>query len=500
MVTRLSVAAGLGMLCTAMCFGQLAFSDITLTAGTGGPTAKDELGGHGVMFADVDMDGFADLHITMIFDRPMPDLFFRNRGNNTFTGEGLDRGIADFDGGSHGTCWAGLDNDGDYDLVNGTTWDNPDYPNHNNIFRNNGGGTFTEVSPPCMRQRKEETRGVICFDADRDGDLDIFCVSGWMGSGDNPAERNEIYENEGNFHFTVIKSGPLYDCPAGQGATDTDYDGDVDVIACNRDGDLNVLRNDGGLNHFTKVDPVSIGIRHRAYGGATTGDIDNDGDLDLMLVDARDTGHLYRNTGNGMFSFVRSFLRVDGYMAGLADLDNDSDLDLIFAGDKKVYLNDGSGSFTAGPAVPVSGINDPRAIAFADIDNDGDLDFAVGVKRSRNWLVRNDYAGENNWLKVTLVSPDGQAGAFGAKVKIYPADRSTGRSLLGFREAKSNYGYLGQDDPVLHFGLGRHEAVDIVVVFPDGTKAAAVDVPVNQTVAVEGSSIGHKGTSSVLNP
>jgi len=479
--------------CTAACFGQFSLTDITLQAATGGPTAKDELGGHGVMFADVDKDGLVDLYITMIFDKPMPDLFFRNLGNNTFAGEGLSRRIADFDGGSHGACWADMDNDGDYDLVNGTTWDNPDYPNHNNIFRNNGDGTFKEVTPLCMRQRREETRGVICFDADRDGDLDIFCVAGWRGSGDPKSERNEIYENKGSFSFAALKSGPLHDCPAGQGATDTDYDGDgdIDVIACNRDGDLNILANNGALDRFRKIEPDSIGIRHRAYGGVTTGDIDNDGDLDMILVDAAESGHLYFNNGEGKFTFVRSFSKVDGYMAGLADLDNDTDLDLVFAGDNRIYLNDGSGGFSPGPAVPVSGINDPRAIAFADIDNDGDLDFAVGVKRSRNWLVRNDCTSDNKWLRVKLTSPGGQAGAFGAKVRIYPAGASGKGPLLGFREAKSNYGYLGQDDPVLHFGLGRHRSVDIVVVFLDGSVVTIRAAEANQTVTVKGASAGH---------
>ena len=490
-IKGMSVCSIVFAFCAAACFGRLAFTDITLEAGTGGPTKKDELGGHGVMFADVDEDGLPDLYITMIFDKPMPELFFRNLGNNTFAEEGISRRIADFDGGSHGTCWTDLDNDGDYDLVNGTTWDNPEYPNHNNIFRNDGEGMFTEVTPRCMRQRREETRGVICFDADGDGDLDIFCVAGWKGSGDPKGERNEIYENKGNFNFVALKSGPLYDCPAGQGATDTDYDGDgdVDVIACNREGDLNILRNDGGLDNFTKIDPASIGIRHRAYGGVTTADIDADGDLDMILVDASESGHLYFNNGDGKFSFVRSFSKVDGYMAGLADLDNDTDLDLVFAGDKRIHLNDGSGNFSPGPAVPVSGINDPRAIAFADIDNDGDVDFAVGVKRSRNWLVRNDYTGTNNWLKVKLVSPSGQAGAFGAKVRVYPAGANGNGSSLGFREARSNYGYLGHDDPVLHFGLGRHRSVDVMVIFGDGSTITASNVSANQTIMIDGSRV-----------
>ncbi len=69
--------------------------------------------------ADADKDGLPDLYITMIFDKPMPDLLFRNLGNNTFVDEGVSRHIADFDGGSHGTCWADLDNDGDVDFAVG---------------------------------------------------------------------------------------------------------------------------------------------------------------------------------------------------------------------------------------------------------------------------------------------------------------------------------------------------------------------------------------------
>ncbi|GAG39933.1 unnamed protein product, partial [marine sediment metagenome] len=245
--------------------------------------------------------------------------------------------------------------------------DNPDFPNHNNIFRNDGSGRFTEVTPECMRDRRAETRGVICFDMDNDGDLDIFCVSGWKGSGDPAEERNEVYRNDGDFHFKALTTDRLYSCPAGQGATDTDYDGDgdVDVFACNRDGDLNILRNEGRFNNFTQLAPSLMGVKYRAYSGVTTGDIDNDGDLDMILVDGRDTGHLYHSKGDGTFSFVRSFSAVDGYMAGLADLDNDGDLDIVFAGDDLVYINNGAGNFSQGSPIPVAGINDPRAIAFA---------------------------------------------------------------------------------------------------------------------------------------
>ncbi len=169
-----------------------------------------------------------------------------------------------------------------------------------------------------------------------------------------------------------------------------------------------------------------------------------------------------------------------------ADLDNDGDLDQVFAGDNGTHLNDGSGDFSDGPTVPVTGIDDPRAIAFADIENDGDVDFAVGVKRSRNWLVRNDYSGGNNLLKVELISPAGQAGAFGARICVHPAGARGNKPLLGFREAGSNYGYLGQDDPIFHAGLGRHRFVDVSVTFLDGSVVNVAGVSANEIVFFDG--------------
>lgn len=465
----------------------LSFSDITEFAGTSGPTQSGRTGGHGAMFADVDNDDLADLYITMIFDEPMAELFFHNLGAGRFAEEGRKRGIGDYDGGSHGTCFADLDNDGDFDLLNGATWDRPQYPAINNLYRNDGRGHFTNVTaasgiPP---DRTWPTRAVLAFDMDRDGDLDIFCVTNAYGSDDPPGERNEIYRNDGNMRFTPVNAGDLFTAPCGQGATDTDYDGDgdLDVIAANRTGDVNILRNDGRGN-FTLIAPTSIGIRHRAGDGITTADIDNDGDLDMLLA-SDDVGHLYINRGNGTFEFKRSLADTDGYMGGFADLDQDGDLDLVFAGDNLCYLNDGQGNFTPGPPIPVSGINDPRGIAFADIDNDGDVDFAVGCKRSRNWLIRNNL-NSGHWLKVRLISPQGQAGAFGAKTQVYPAGQMGGK-LVGFRESRSNNGYLGQDDPILHVGLGGCTTVDVAVTFLCGEQVTRRNVRANQTITVNAS-------------
>ena len=271
------------------------------------------------MFADSTEDLRPDLYITMNFNDPVAELFFVNQGAGIFTEAGAVRGVDDFDVGSHGAAWADLDNDGDYDLLNGATGA------PNNIFLNVGSGFFNDVTPPSMGARADPTRALLAFDMDGDGDLDVFGVTGWMGSGDPPAERNEVYRNDGNLQWTAVTSGALYTAPAGQGATDTDFDGDgdVDIIAANRDGDLNILRNDGTGN-FSAVDPDSIGITHDAFSGVTSADIDNDGDLDLLLVGLNGTetvGFLYRNGGQGTFSLVGAFTDIHGYMGGFADLD-----------------------------------------------------------------------------------------------------------------------------------------------------------------------------------
>ena len=346
-----------------------------------------------------------------------------------------------------------------------------------------------------MAARAEATRGMVTFDIDRDGDLDIFAVSGFLGSDDPSGERNELYRNDGSLQFTSITSGAAYAAEAGQGVTDTDYDGDgdIDLIVSNRSGRLIVLRNDGGV--FTQVTAAEIGIDRDAASGITMADIDTDGDQDMLLVDL-DTdgarvGYLFRNDGAGTFTRLREFTGFEGFMGGFADLDNDQDLDLVFAGDDVCYLNDGARGFTPGPAVPITGIEDPRAIAFADIDGDGDLDFAIGAKRSSNWLVRNNVSG-TNWLRVVLISPQGQLGAFGTKVAIYP-DGRVGASMIGMRESRSNNGYLGQDDPTLHFGLGSVSAVTVIATFLDGTIRTLTGVTANQTVTVDGRSTSASG-------
>jgi hypothetical protein len=444
-----------------------------------------------VIFGEVTGDSLPDLYVTMDLEDSLADLFFRNDGLNYFHEEGVLRGVDDMDGGSHGACFADLDNDGDLDLFNGSTSVGPGLgPANNNVYRNDGSGFFTDYTDQlaAMDTTTQYTRAVLAMDMDNDGDLDLFSITGYLGSDDPPEEENEAYRQESPLVFSPVDAGDWRSAPAGQGgvATDFDGDGDVDILAANRTGPVNILRNDG-TGQFSLVPPDAVLDTVLTAGeGITSGDIDGDGDPDLFFVTdgPPSEAHLYRNQGNGSFHHDTTWTDVQGYMVGLADLDNDGDLDLVFSGDTLCYLNDGTGRWSPGPHIPLTGCRDPRSIGFCDIDGDGDLDFAVADKKQRVRVIQNDLVSQCHWLKVRLTSPAGQAGAFGAVVRVRPSGEP-GSCLMGVREAKSGSGYLGQDDPVLHFGLGEVTRVDVEVDFPGGYRVSRLGVPADRTLHVD---------------
>lgn len=455
---------------------DLAFTDITTSSGTGGPA---HFGGHGIQFADIDNSGLPDFYVTMNETSfgDMPDLMYKNTDGAQFTEEASARGIDDFDSGSHGSVFGDFDNDGDFDLYNGSF-------DQNNLYLNNGSGVFTDSTLAAgLPARQWPTRGVAAFDMDLDGDLDIVAINGFLGSGDPSSERNEFYRNDGNAVFTSVDMEPLFSAPSGQGLTDVDYDndGDIDLFTANRNGDVVILRNVSGSG-FELVAPASIGINHIAEDGISFADVNNDGHLDVLLDD-----ELYISDQDGTFTHSASLTGpAIPYMGGFADFDLDGDIDIVFPGANFVYLNDGSGTFAQGPGISLGTVNDPRSVAFADIENDGDVDFFYAQKRSFNILVRNDYSGSNRWLKVSLIRSNGQAGAFGSRVYIYKAgELNDPDELITWREVRSQDGYLSQSDPRISMGVGDNDFVDIKVVFPGGGETTLLNMATTQHLIIQ---------------
>ncbi len=181
--------------------------------------------------------------------------------------------------------FADLDNDGDYDLFSGTTWqfNNLGVGDHDNVFENDGNGFFTDVTAGDILATVRETGGVTAFDWDGDGDLDLFAAGGQAG------EASEAYRNDGGLVFTSWAGGDLTTVLADESiVTDTDYDGDgdIDLLAADKSGTLVILNNNGS-GVFTQVAPASLGLpgpgTFQVQDGITLADVDNDGDLDLLV-------------------------------------------------------------------------------------------------------------------------------------------------------------------------------------------------------------------------
>lgn len=453
-------------------YSQISISNITSTNMIGDAYNNGLYGGHGVMFADADGDGDADMYITMNNSSPMADLFFENQGNGLFIEKAAQRGIDNFDQyGSHGWVWADLDNDGDFDGWNGSYNENIPYRNLNNqpgFFENyfNTSGILNV---------DHGTRGVAAFDLDRDGDLDLF-ANNFYAYG--LMEENECYKNNGNGTFTRIDQGLTF-AKGDQGVCDGDFDndGDIDLILSvfsdpdNPTRCVEIWENNNG--QFTKVQNTGLNLCG-TVDGVTFWDMNNDGWLDVV------SGYkIFINNGNKTFTEISNVPTGMRIMRGIADLNNDGYWDLVSPGLNQVFINNGNLTFTP-VNYPAGTVDDPRTVSFADIDGDGDVDFALGQKNYFNQLYRNNYSGNNKFLFINLKTANNQIGAFGAKVYLYS---ETGDTLLSYRQAKSNQGYLSQDDPKLHFGCGQRAKVKVKVVFLNGNVIQKI-VNTNSTVNI----------------
>lgn len=476
------------------------------TASSGFVSLAD-LGGHGIQVADVDGDGWLDVYVTHIFD-PMqnrPNLLFHNLGQSPprFEERGLEAGVAD-DGfflvtkedgtmeevseESHAAVFADFDNDGDLDLFSAHTWSG-----HHRLYRNEGGLRFVDVSESAgIDVRALGARGVGAADLDGNGFLDVV-VTGWQGFIPN------VYMNLGSLRFERRRlSGDASSEFANQGLSlvDVNQDSRPDVALTSFEyvpgagaGPIAILANESPrfveLTEFAGLEYEQTTSDFRGTNGFSFQDIDNDGDLDVLITGFHGS-KLYRNNGEGRFHLLQRFEGVR-YTGAFGDVDNDGDLDLYLAGDDGIYVNDGDGGMSFEADVGLTGVGeDARSAVFADMDNDGSLDLLVASKQGPNTFFRNDGSGPG-WLKVSLRGPSGERGAVGARVALYEAGRlGDPDGLVGYRVVQSTTGYCSQDPSVLHFGLGAGTSFDVRVEFPDGTVVTQTGLGPGQVVELGG--------------
>ncbi len=450
----------------------------------------------GVAAGDFDGDGHIDVYV--IGGSAGKNLLYRNRGDGTFEEVGEQAGVAIAGIHGAGPSFCDYDGDGDLDLFVGAVGGESPV-----LFRNDGDGTFSDVTAASgVVITRENTFSAAWGDYDGDGDLDLF-LAHWrqfFPGVDLEGADEYLWRNNGDGTFTDV-SGPagltaiyagMEDHTFTPNFTDYDNDGDLDVLVA---GDFNtsrVLRNNGDGT----FSDATTGVFTDENGmGAAIGDYDGDGDLDWFITCIHEpdptrptawgqTGNrLYRNRGDGTFEDATEEAGVRfgfwGWAASFADLDNDGDLDLVHANGwpsfgishsfiedpTRVFLNNGNGRFTdhAG-TVGVSDTSQTRSLVCFDYDNDGDLDLFLAANRQQPHLYRND-GPVGHWLRVVLRGRAPNTQGIGARVFL------TAGGNTAMREIRAGSNFESNNPANAHFGLGGNTTVTRVrVVWPNGTE------------------------------
>jgi hypothetical protein len=425
----------------------------------------------GLAWGDYDNDGDTDLYISTWGGA---NKLYRNDGDGSFTDVTSGTPLGDASNGQ-GVAWGDYDNDGDLDLY---------LANHtgtaNKLFRNEGGGTFTDVTSTAGVGDTGDGRAVNWVDYDCDANIDLYVV--------NRTSANKLFHNQGNGTFADATSGtPLGDTGVGLCAAwgDYDNDGDPDLYLTNN-GTNKLFRNDGS-GTFTDVTawPVNDG----AWGnGIDWGDYDNDGDLDLYLANGGVPNKLFQNDGLGGFTDVTSSTLGDngrwGYGVAWGDYDNDGDLDLYVANagsqPNRLFRNDGGTNFVeVASGTSLADSQNGLCTAWADYDNDGGIDIYF-TNTEPDKLFRNVVCDLGHWIHLDLRGISSNASAIGARVRIVAG------GISQIREVSGGSGFLSQNSLTVEFGLGAATVVDTLEIrWPSGLVEYTVQMDVDQHIVVE---------------
>ena len=447
------------------------YVDVTKVAGIG-----HEGYGQGVAIGDVDNDGDADVYVTNYG----ADVFYRNNGDGTFALEAV--GLSNEAWGTSAT-FGDYDRDGDLDLyvANYVQFDPemvcrgkhsaPDYcnpkvfePATDRLFRNNGDGSFTDVTEPAgIAAMSGRGLGVVCLDLTGDGWADFFVA--------NDGEANQLWVNQtdGTFAEEAILHGLAFNAygqPEGSmGIAVGDVNGDTlpDLFATHLSGETNTLYIASILSVFTDMtEVVGFAGRDLRWTGFGCGflDFDNDADLDIALVNGRvKRGEILGGAAVGKFwNFY-------------------AEPNLLFQNNHQFPTTHFSDVSSRAPDF-TERVEVSRGMAFGDIDRDGDIDMVVSSLDNRLRFFRNDAPPpEHHWLFVQAITQNRDA--LGAQVTL----QTEARKLTGY--VLSGTSYLSSSESIVHFGLGTIDAIQTIEVhWQDGSRERFPGTTANRRVKV----------------
>jgi hypothetical protein len=454
---------------------------------TSGALASDLGGFLGSAWGDYDNDGNVDLFVANCQSQS-PNLLFHNEGNGSFTKITTGDIVTDR-AASYSASWGDYDNDGDLDLFV------TNIGTGNYLYRNDGNG-FARIKEDAIVRDQGRSNSASWGDYDNDGDLDLFVA--------NDSEKNFLYQNNGNGTFTKITSGIIVNDKVASSVVglwaDYDNDGDLDLYVVNGFFAMqeNYLYRNEGHGNFTKITEGAIVTDVEGSTGGCWGDYDNDGFLDLYVTNSVNNApnSLYRNNGNGTFAKVMSGSQVTdlGHSVGCSwvDYDNDGDLDLfvvnVFASKNNLYRNNGNGTFTKiTTGAIVTDANWSFGCSWADYDNDGDQDVIVtngGISQTlSNFVYRNDL-NQSIWIAIQLEGTTVNSAAMGTIVRAKAT--IAGKPVWQMQQVTGQTSFYGQNSLDIEFGLGDADKIDsLVVQWPSGETEIFVDVAPNQKLAVK---------------
>ena len=449
-------------------------------------------------------------------DRPRAPTFVDVTAASGLAGAGCGMGVATGD----------IDNDGWTDVLvlrlDGLS-----------VLHNTGRGTFADVTAASGLRAPSWGVSASFVDYDRDGWLDVYLANYlaysvdadtdcFAGSG-APAycsprsyrpEPDRLYRNRGNGTFEDVTAAARVAGDAGPGlgvvALDANGDDWLDLSVAN-DGTANVLwinQKDGTFVDEGLLSGTALSGAGRPEGsmGVDAGDVDNDGDEDLVMTHIAGEGHnVYRNLGGGAFvdasiemGLGNPSLPYTGFGGAWVDVDNDGWLDLITvngaiqpietlvrSGDpyplrqqNQAFRNEGGmlrdATAQAGDAFRSATVG--RGLAVGDIDNDGDADLVTSANNGTLRLLLNTVGSGQGWVGVRAVKGMGGRDMLGAKVVVRTGD---GRTLV--RRVRTDGSYASARDPRVLFGLGTSTGpVSVQVTWPDGRTDAARELATNQ--------------------
>jgi hypothetical protein len=489
--------------------------DPTFIKITSGAIATDLEASHQANWADYDGDGHLDLFVANAAYEATYILnsLYRNNGDGTFTRDttslpAIEPGpAAEWGAGFWNGLWVDYDNDGDLDLHVLGAGELAD-----RFYRNDGQGVFTRVEPAFVIPRSQG-ENATWFDFDNDGWLDVFIP---RNNGNDlfyrglPGGRFQAM-NVQDAGSVVAFSSYLYGLPF-----DYDDDGWTDLLVVpfswGTPGLQCSLHRNEGHGLFRRVTEGPLANQQATFTGGrlslpALGDFDNDGDLDVIVVNGQDgyRARLYRNDGDGTFTDMAAAAGVDRPLnassAYFIDYDNDGHLDLFvlcrdYFGDllglgsqNVLFRNRGDGTFESVEiGSPLRDGHRVSIAAWADYDNDGFLDLFVSVGNAAlevNLLYRNDLQARDNpnrWLKVRLRGQASNSMGVGAKIR---AEARIGGTVV--RQLRPMMPAMSLTDQafIAHFGLGDAEQVDLLrIEWPSGIVQELTDLEPNQMLTV----------------